>query len=118
VVVGQRITVEVRRQQRVTVEGLTVVDEGDPVGAVLLQGLDLDVGAGWGADVQVESLEQHSPYAVSFVNHRQALDRDTLLATHIDGEPLPDDHGYPLRLIGPGRPGVNQTKWVTRVVVL
>ena len=27
------------------------------------------------------------------------------------------DHGYPLRLIGPNRPGVLQTKWVTRLVV-
>ena len=75
-------------------------------------------GAPADAEVNVESLEQHSPYRVSFLNHRQAHDRDTLLATHLDGEPLADDHGYPLRLIGPGRPGVNQTKWVTKVVVL
>ena len=68
--------------------------------------------------VHVESLEEHSPYRVSFVNHFQAHDPDTLLATHLDGEPLSPDHGAPLRLIGPGRPGVNQTKWVTRVVVL
>ena len=34
-----------------------------------------------------------------------------------DGEILDLDHGYPLRLIGPDRPGVNQTKWVTRVIV-
>jgi len=75
-------------------------------------------GAAPGADVSIESLEQHSPYRVSFVNHRQARDRDTLLATHLDGEPLTPDHGFPLRLIGPNRPGVNQTKWVTKVVVL
>jgi hypothetical protein len=74
-------------------------------------------GAPAGAAVQVESLEPNSPYRVSFVNHVQAHDRDTLLATHLDGEELSPDHGYPLRLIGPDRPGVNQTKWVTRVVV-
>jgi DMSO/TMAO reductase YedYZ molybdopterin-dependent catalytic subunit len=74
-------------------------------------------GAADGAEVHVESLEQHSPYKTSFVNHRQVADRDTLLATHLDGEVLSPDHGYPLRLIAPGRPGVNQTKWVTRVVV-
>jgi molybdopterin-dependent oxidoreductase-like protein protein len=75
-------------------------------------------GAPAGAPVHVESLEQNSPYRVSFLNKGQAHDADTLLATHLDGEPLSPDHGYPLRLIGPGRPGVNQTKWVTRVVVL
>jgi DMSO/TMAO reductase YedYZ molybdopterin-dependent catalytic subunit len=74
-------------------------------------------GAPPGAGVHVESLEEHSPYRRSFLNRRQAHDADTLLATHLDGEPLSLDHGYPLRLIGPGRPGVNQTKWVTRVVV-
>jgi DMSO/TMAO reductase YedYZ molybdopterin-dependent catalytic subunit len=47
----------------------------------------------------------------------QARDPDTLLATHVNGEPLHLDHGYPLRLIGPDRPGVMQTKWVTRLVV-
>ena len=74
-------------------------------------------GAPPGAGVHVESLEGQSPYRRSFLNRRQAHDVDTLLATHLDGEPLSLDHGYPLRLIGPGRPGVNQTKWVTRVVV-
>ena len=47
----------------------------------------------------------------------QAHDVDTLLALEVNGEPLHLDHGYPLRLIGPNRPGVNQTKWVTRLVV-
>jgi hypothetical protein len=75
-------------------------------------------GAPAGAAVHVESLEQQSPYRITFVNHVQAQDTDTLLATHLDGRPLSPDHGYPLRLIGPDRPGVNQTKWVTRVVVL
>lgn len=75
-------------------------------------------GAPAGAAVHVESLERASIYRVSFVNHFQAHDVDTLLATHLDGEALALDHGYPLRLIGPDRPGVNQTKWVTRVVVL
>lgn len=75
-------------------------------------------GAPDGAAVEVESLELHSPYRVSFVNRVQAHDVDTLLATHLDDDLLSPDHGSPLRLIGPDRPGVNQTKWVTRVVVL
>jgi hypothetical protein len=74
-------------------------------------------GAAPHAAAQVESLERNGIYRVSFVDHFQAHDRDTLLATHLDGQPLALDHGYPLRLIGPDRPGVNQTKWVTRVVV-
>ena len=74
-------------------------------------------GAEPGASAQVHSLEANSPYRVSDLNDGQAHDQDTLLATHLDGQPLALDHGFPLRLIGPGRPGVNQTKWVTKVVV-
>lgn len=74
-------------------------------------------GAAAGASVRIESLETVSPYRTSYLDPAQAHDRDTLLATHIDGQPLGLDHGFPLRLIGPGRPGVSQTKWVTGVVV-
>jgi DMSO/TMAO reductase YedYZ molybdopterin-dependent catalytic subunit len=75
-------------------------------------------GAPPSATARVHSLEQGSVYSTSFLDHDQAHDRDTLLATHLDGMRLDLDHGYPLRLIGPGRPGVNQTKWVTKLVVL
>ena len=45
-------------------------------------------------------------------------DPDTLLALELNGEALDLDHGYPVRLIAPDRPGVLQTKWIHRVVVL
>jgi len=75
-------------------------------------------GADPGASARVESLQPESLYRTSPLNHGQAHDRDTLLALEIDGEPLAPDHGFPLRLIGPNRPGVQQTKWVNRLVVL
>ena len=68
--------------------------------------------------VLVESLEPQGAYRTSTLNPGQAADRDTLLATHLADEPLALDHGYPCRLIAPNRPGVLQTKWVTRVTVL
>ncbi len=40
-----------------------------------------------------------------------------LFATHLNGERLDLDHGYPLRLIAPNRPGVLNTKWLRRVEV-
>ena len=67
--------------------------------------------------VDVVSLEQGGLYSRSVLNGPQARDRDTLLATSLNGESLNLDHGYPVRLIGPNRPGVMQTKWVTRLVV-
>ena len=85
---------------------------------VRLRDLLTMAGAPGDAAVRVESLERNGIYSASFVDHFQAHDPDTLLATHLDGQVLDLDHGYPLRLIGPDRPGVNQTKWVTRVTVL
>jgi DMSO/TMAO reductase YedYZ molybdopterin-dependent catalytic subunit len=74
-------------------------------------------GAPPNARVTVLSLQQHRSYRTSELNRGQAHDPDTLLATAVNGEALHIDHGYPLRLIGPDRPGVMQTKWVTRLVV-
>jgi len=68
--------------------------------------------------VLLESLEPQGVYRTSTLNSGQAADRDTLLATHLNGEPLALDHGFPCRLIAPNRPGVLQTKWVTKVVVV
>jgi DMSO/TMAO reductase YedYZ molybdopterin-dependent catalytic subunit len=67
---------------------------------------------------RVESLQAHSIYRTSPLNRRQIADRDTLLALELEGQPLHIDHGYPVRLIGPARPGVQQTKLVAKVVVL
>ncbi len=68
--------------------------------------------------VRVESLQEHRSYRTSDVDTDQVEDQDTLLALAVDGEHLHLDHGYPVRLIGPNRPGVMQTKWVARIVVL
>jgi hypothetical protein len=75
-------------------------------------------GADANRTVLVESLEPNGAYRTSTLNSGQAADRDTLLATHLDGKVLAIDHGFPCRLIAPNRPGVLQTKWVTKVVVL
>ena len=41
-----------------------------------------------------------------------------LLATHLNGERLSLDHGYPVRLVAPNRPELLNTKWVSRIEVL
>jgi DMSO/TMAO reductase YedYZ molybdopterin-dependent catalytic subunit len=67
--------------------------------------------------VRVESLERNGIYTRSVVDPEHARDADTLLALRLNGEVLDLDHGYPVRLIAPNRPGVLQTKWVSRLVV-
>ncbi len=43
--------------------------------------------------------------------------RDAVLATHVDGERLSHGHGYPVRLVAPGRRGFQWVKWVEDVRV-
>jgi hypothetical protein len=74
-------------------------------------------GADDDAEVTVESLQRRRSYRTSSLDVPAAHDPDTLLALRVDGDALHIDHGYPLRLVAPNRPGVMQTKWVTRLVV-
>jgi Oxidoreductase molybdopterin binding domain len=75
------------------------------------------VGAPTGRPVHVSSLQPAGPYATSTLPAKHAEDRLTLLALRINGEVLHADHGYPCRIIAPSRPGVLQTKWVSRLEV-
>jgi len=82
--------------------------------ASVLDAADLDAV---GRDLVVRSAQESGLYASSPVSGSLAARDDCLLALQVGGEPLAADHGAPLRLIAPNRPGVQQTKWVTRVEV-
>jgi DMSO/TMAO reductase YedYZ molybdopterin-dependent catalytic subunit len=74
-------------------------------------------------DVQAEGLDPH--YVTGGVDLgpvrrplpvRKALD-DVLLAYEMNGEPLPPDHGFPVRLVVPSWIGIASIKWVGRIEV-
>jgi len=46
------------------------------------------------------------------------MDDDVLLAHSLDGKPLPEDHGGPLRLIVPKRYAWKSAKWLRQVDIL
>ena len=48
---------------------------------------------------------------------RTQLGNGTLLATTMNGAPLPPDHGYPIRTVVPGYVGARSVKWLGRIVV-
>jgi DMSO/TMAO reductase YedYZ molybdopterin-dependent catalytic subunit len=87
-------------------------------GGVRLRDLLGVCGVPDGTTVRAVSLEQEGLYAAAEVAPAFAQHRDTLLALRLNGKPLSIDHGYPVRLVAPDRPGVLQTKWVSRVEVL
>jgi DMSO/TMAO reductase YedYZ molybdopterin-dependent catalytic subunit len=74
-------------------------------------------------DVQPEGLDPH--YVTGGVDLGpvrrpmpigKALD-DVLLAYEMNGEPLPADHGHPVRLVVPHWIGISSIKWVGRIEV-
>jgi len=48
----------------------------------------------------------------------KALDRDTLIATHMNDAPLTKHHGFPARVLVPGWVGAASCKWLTEIQVL
>ena len=72
-------------------------------------------GGNAGSRVQLRSLEPAGFNSSSMFGPQLSV---ALLATHINGQRLSVDHGFPLRLISPNRAGVLNTKWLTRIEVL
>jgi len=75
------------------------------------------VGATSADAFKATSLETNSRYGVMTMGPEYVNDPLTLVAVQLNGEPLDIDHGYPARMIAPGRPGVLQTKWLSRLEV-
>ena len=56
-----------------------------------------------------------TPDFVRSMPMKKALDPATLLALKMNGQPLPEIHGAPARLIVPGWDGTSSVKWVVRL---
>ena len=61
-------------------------------------------------DAARQSISRGTPMA-------KAMDRHTLVAFAMNGQPIPHIHGGPVRIITPGWPGSTSPKWLTRVWV-
>jgi DMSO/TMAO reductase YedYZ molybdopterin-dependent catalytic subunit len=48
----------------------------------------------------------------------KALDPMTLLVYLINGQPLPQEHGFPARMIVPGIYGMKHCKWITEIEIV
>ena len=67
-----------------------------------------------GADVPIGAM----PDFQRSIPMTKALDSDTLLAYEMNGEVLPVEHGFPLRVVAPGWAGNSWIKWLTSISVL
>ncbi|POH69689.1 molybdopterin-binding protein [Cryobacterium zongtaii] len=67
------------------------------------------------SDLRLISLEQRGGFKQTEMGSEYVRDPLTLVALELNGEILDLEHGYPARMIAPGRPGVLQTKWLSRI---
>jgi sulfite oxidase len=58
------------------------------------------------------------PPFVRSIPIEKALDSDTLIATHMNGSPLTQHHGFPARALAPGWIGAASCKWLTEIKLL
>jgi len=72
--------------------------------AILFNGADVPVGT-------MPDFQRSIPLS-------KALDSDTLLAYEMNGEVLPVEHGFPVRVVVPGWTGNSWIKWLTSISVL
>ena len=71
-----------------------------------------------GLDHGTERYSRHTlNYAMS-VPLEKVLHPDTILAFEMNGETLPKDHGYPIRLLVPGWYGMASVKWLSKITVM
>jgi sulfane dehydrogenase subunit SoxC len=73
---------------------------------VLFTGLDR------GIDGEIEQAYQRS------LSVEEARRDDLLLAYEMNGQPLPPQHGFPLRLVVPGWYGMTSVKWLSEIEVI
>ena len=73
------------------------------------------VSADAAASFRLTSLEKKGGYRQTTMGSEYVRDPLTLVALELNGETLDLEHGYPARMIAPGRPGVLQTKWLSRI---
>jgi DMSO/TMAO reductase YedYZ molybdopterin-dependent catalytic subunit len=77
-----------------------------------------------GADRGTEVLRAGTPLELKFtaqfarsMSIEEAMNPANILCYEMNGEPLPADHGAPMRLIAPGWYGVANVKWLRRIEV-
>ncbi|MCU4751332.1 sulfite oxidase [Halobacteria archaeon AArc-curdl1] len=93
----------------------TAVWTGTPVSSILpVHGIESPENR-WLTTIGGDPSDEEDVFARS-IPLTKALD-DCILAYEMNGEPLPREHGYPVRLIVPGWYGVNNVKWVDELMI-
>ncbi|HJQ18757.1 MAG TPA: sulfite oxidase [Gemmatimonadaceae bacterium] len=86
----------------------------------VLRDAGVDRGARHVEFVGLDDVERHGHHFGfgGSVDMDKAMTADVLIATHLNGEPLPASHGFPARAMVPGWIGARSVKWLGSIRVL
>jgi DMSO/TMAO reductase YedYZ molybdopterin-dependent catalytic subunit len=107
-------------EQITTLECISNVIGGNLMSSASFQGVrlkDLLARAGVKAGSTKVAFHAADRYTDS-IHLSKALDPMTLLVYKINGQPLPEEHGFPARMIVPGIYGMKHCKWITQIEVV
>lgn len=96
---------------------------GTPLAPILEEAEVLDSGIEvvfWGADEGEVKRAEDVTFKQNFARSMSiadAMDPKNILCYEMNGNPLPPDNGFPLRLIAPGWYGIANAKWLERIDV-
>jgi DMSO/TMAO reductase YedYZ molybdopterin-dependent catalytic subunit len=106
--------------QVVTLECIDTLPGGDSLGNAQWRGISLkkllqDVGADeeTARDVVFRAADGYD----DSIPFSRAMRDDVMLAYLMNGEKLPKEHGFPLRLVVPGLYGIKNVKWIIEIEV-
>src|SRR3989442_550927 len=71
------------------------------------------VGSVFGRDVVFRGIDGYD----DSIPFKRAMQDDVMLAFLMNGEKLPKEHGFPIRLLVPGLYGIKNVKWIVEIEV-
>ena len=118
---GRTLTYEDLRDMSQAAEVVTLECVSNPVGGRLMSTgrfegprlIDLLSAAGRQASAKYATFKSADGYTESLP--LSEIGPEVLVAITLNGSPLPNEHGFPARLVVPGRYGMKQPKWLESV---
>ncbi len=106
--------------QAVTLMCIDTLPGGNSLGTAMWRGISLkkllqEVGAD--ADTARDVIFRAADGYHDSIPFTRAMEDDVMLAYLMNGEKLPKDHGFPVRLVVPGLYGIKNVKWITEIEV-
>jgi DMSO/TMAO reductase YedYZ molybdopterin-dependent catalytic subunit len=103
-----------------TLECIDTLPGGDSLGNALWRGISLKSllqEAGTEPETSRDVIFRAADGYDDSIPFTRAMQDDVMLAYLMNGEKLPKEHGFPLRLIVPGLYGIKNVKWITEIEV-